>query len=156
MTSWNEISWKLSPLNWRASCAPGARPSDNANHYHRSEFSVLITSQLKIKLIPEQKCGDSKAGYLQRVPYSKHELLEESIVYIASVFKVLQSCDADRFTGKFCVTDHSSSTMSSCHEAFAVVRTSSLRSKQHLKVRAAQFGLHNCITFKEQKFNKLQ
>jgi len=29
-----------------------------------------------------------------------------------------------------------------------VVRTSSKRLKQHLKVRDAQIGLHNCITFR--------
>jgi len=47
------------------------------------------------------------------------------MVYVASVFKVLQSCDARWFAGSFYVTDHSSSAMSSCHKAFAVVRTSS-------------------------------
>jgi len=37
--------------------------------------------------------------------------------------------------------------MSSCHKAFAVVRTSSKRSKQHLKLCAERVGLHNCITW---------
>ena len=55
-----------------------------------------------------KKYGDSKADYLQRFPYSKRALLEESIVSIASAFKVLQSCDAGKLAGKFYVTDHSS------------------------------------------------
>jgi len=41
-----------------------------------------------------KKYGDSKAGYLQRVSYSKRAWLEEITMYIASVFKVLQSCSA--------------------------------------------------------------
>jgi len=39
--------------------------------------------------------------------------------------------------------------MSSSHKALAVVRTSSWRSKQHPKVRAARAGLHNYINFRE-------
>jgi len=73
---------------------------------------------------------------------------KRGIMSIASVFNVLQSCDAGRLAGKFYVTDQSSSATSSCHKALVVVRTSSSRSKQHLKVRAAQIGLHNCIIFK--------
>jgi len=46
-------------------------------------------------------------------------------MYIASVFKVLQSCDAGRLAGKFYVTNHLSSAMSSCHKTLAVVPTSS-------------------------------
>jgi len=38
--------------------------------------------------------GDSKADHLQSVPYSKRALLEEGMIYVASVFKVLQSCDS--------------------------------------------------------------
>jgi len=40
-----------------ASCfiVNGARPIGLPKYYHQSEFPVLITSQLKIKLIPEQK-----------------------------------------------------------------------------------------------------
>jgi len=67
---------------------------------------------------------------------------------MASVFKVLQSCDARWFSRKFYVTDHSSIVMSSCHKYLAVFGTSSQRSKQHLKDCAARIGLHNCITFK--------
>jgi len=33
-----------------------------------------------------KKYSDSKAHYLQRVPYSKRGLLEESVIYVASVF----------------------------------------------------------------------
>jgi len=69
-------------------------------------------------------------------------------MYIASAFKVLQSCDAGSIAGKFYITDHSSSAVCSCHKAFAVVRTNSQRLKQHLKIRVAQTGLHNCISFK--------
>ena len=72
-------------------------------------------------------------------------------MYIASVLKLLQSCDARWFAGKLYVKDHSSSAMSSCHKALAVVRTSSSRLKQHLKVRTAQIGLHNYMTFKNKR-----
>jgi len=43
---------KLSIFAW-CFIVNGARPSDPAKYYHQSELSVLITSQLKIKLIPE-------------------------------------------------------------------------------------------------------
>jgi len=94
-----------------------------------------------------ERYGDSKGDYLQRVPYPRRALLEEGMINVACVFKVLQSCGAgnglpESLTSK----DHSSGAMSSCHKAFAVVRTSSQRSKQHLKVRDAQTGLHNCNT----------
>jgi len=74
--------------------------------------------------------------------------MEEIIFYIANVFKVLQSCDARKFPGKFHVTLHWSSAMSSCHKAVMLVRPSSQRSKHHLKVHAAQIGLHNYIIFR--------
>jgi len=44
-------------------------------------------------------------------------------MYIA--ISVLERCDARWFAGKFYVTDHSSSAMSSCHKTLAVVGTSS-------------------------------
>ena len=82
-----------------------ARPSGLAKYYHRSELSVLITSQLKIKLIPEQKVRRFEGKPSAERPYSKRALLEEGIVYIASVFKVLQGCDVRWFAGKFCIKD---------------------------------------------------
>ena len=102
-----------------------ARPSGLAKYYHRSEPPVLITSRLKIKLILEQKVRRfegrlSAESLIRNVRYWKR-----GIIYIASVFKVLQSCDAGRLAGKFYVADHSSSAMSSCHKAFAVFRASS-------------------------------
>jgi len=45
----------------------------------------------------------------------------------------------------FYITDQSSNAMSSCHKAFAVVCTSSERSKQYLEFHA---GTHNCITIR--------
>jgi len=36
-----------------------ARPGGLAKYYQRSELPALITSQLKIKLIPEWQYGDS-------------------------------------------------------------------------------------------------
>jgi len=86
-----------------------------------------------------------RESLIRNVGYSKRALLEESLMCIESVFKVVQSCDARWFAGKFYVTDHSSSY----HKALAVVRTSSQRSKQHLKVCAAQICLHNCIIFRK-------
>ena len=47
-----------------------------------------------------KRYGDSKAGDLQRLPYSKRALSEESVIYVAIVFKVLQSCDAGIASGK--------------------------------------------------------
>jgi len=85
--------------------------------------------------LKEKSLGTSD---LQRVPYSKRALFVESIVYIASVFKVLQSCDAGRHDGKFYVTDHFSGAISSCHKASAVICTSLQRSNQNVKVHAAQ------------------
>ena len=69
-----------------------ARPSGLAKYYHQSELSVLITSQLRIKLNTRNEWyGDSKAEDLQRLPYSKRALLKEAMFIIAIVFKVLQS-----------------------------------------------------------------
>ena len=71
-----------------------ARPSGLAKHYHRSELAVLITSQFKIKLIPEQKVRRFEGRLSAESPLSKRALLEESLMNVASVFKVLQSCGA--------------------------------------------------------------
>jgi len=102
-----------------------ARPRDPANITTGQNFLFWSLHSWKSNWCQNKKYGDSNAGNLQRVPYSKRALLEEITMYIASVFKVLQSCNARWFARKFYVTDHSPSAMSSCHRAFAVVRTSS-------------------------------
>ena len=63
-----------------------ARPSGLAKHYHRSELAVLITSQFKIKLIPEQKVRRFEGRLSAESPLSKRALLEESLMNVASVF----------------------------------------------------------------------
>jgi len=48
------------------------------------------------------------------------------MINVASVFKVLQSCGAGNGLPESLTSqDYSSSALSSCHEAFAVVRTRS-------------------------------
>jgi len=74
----------------------------------------LIDARIKSTAIRRQTiCRET---LIRNVPYWKR--------VIADVFKVLQSCDAGRLAQTFC---HRSfvSTMSSCHKAPAVVRTSS-------------------------------
>jgi len=58
-------------------------------------------------------------------PYVLVHIVGPLAATIASVFKVLQSCNAGRLAGQFYVTDHSSNSMSSCHKDLAMVRTSS-------------------------------
>jgi len=74
--------------------------------------------------------GDSKGDFLQRDPYSKRALLEESMINVASVFKVLQSCGAGMACRKSS-QDFSSSALFSCHEACAVVRKNNDKSAMH-------------------------
>ena len=88
----------------------------------------------------------------------KSPLFESNVIrrehnFHSKCFSVLQTCNTRTLTGLFYVTDHSSSSMSSCREVFAVVGTSSWRSKQHLKVHAAQTDLHNCVTFRKTVLN---
>jgi len=61
---------------------------------------------------------------------------------MASVFKVLQSCDARWFAGKSYVTDHSSSAVSSRHKAFAVVCRDQVRSVQN---KISKSALHRLV-----------
>jgi len=133
--------------------ANSARTISLAKCYRRSGLSVLINGKSNWR---QNKYGDCSIDQLSRVPPSMRTLSEESIRYITSVFQVLQSCDARRLAGKFYVTDHSSNVMSSCHKAFAVVRTSSYSWKQHLEVYGVQIVFHNYITVREQNFNKLK
>ena len=72
------------------SIAQGQATSRNITTGKNFLFWSLHSS--KLNWYQNKKYGDSKADYLQRVPYSKRALLEESTVNIASVFKVLQSC----------------------------------------------------------------
>ena len=99
--------------------------------------------------------GDSKAEDLQILPYSKHALLKEAMFIVAIAFKVLQSGAGVAWRKKLRhkIINHRVVFLS---QSFRCVSSRSQRSKQHLKVCAAQIGLHNCNTFKEQKFNKLQ
>jgi len=48
-------SWRTRNISCIALYCQHARPSGLAKYYHQSELPVLITSQLKIKLIPEIK-----------------------------------------------------------------------------------------------------
>jgi len=50
--------------------------------------------------------------------------LEESIVNNSKCFKGSAKLPCRRLAGKFYVANHSWRAMSSCHKAFAVVRTS--------------------------------
>ena len=133
-----------------------ARPSGLAKYYHQSELSVLITSQLRIKLIPEMNgtairrekiCRDS---LIRNVRYWKRLCL--------SLQLFLKFCKAVRawLGRKSYVTRLLIKRAVFLSLSYRCVSSRSQRSKQHLKVCAAQIGLHNCNTFKEQKFNKLQ
>jgi len=73
-------------------------------------------------------------------PYSKRALLEESMINVACVFKVLQSCGADAACRKVVTR-------------FFIKRTVFLSrslccGSQKQQVRDAQMGLHNCNTFR--------
>jgi len=87
------VDFILKKLSIFASCfiVNGARPIGLPKYYHQSELSVLITSQLKIKLIPEQKVRRFEGRLLQRAPYSKRALLEENVIYVTSVFKTCKA-----------------------------------------------------------------
>jgi len=111
------------PVNFMTSTMQGQAAS--RNFATGQNFLFWSLHSWKSNSCQNKKHGDSKAGYLQRVSYSKSAWLEEITIYIASVFKVLQSCSARWFARKFYVTDNSSSAMSSCHKTLAVVRTSS-------------------------------
>ena len=91
--------------------ANSARPSGFVKCFHRSEFSVLITSQLKIQIDVRMK-SNAKADQLQSARCSKRALSEESTIYIAIIFQVLQTCNTCWFAVKFYVTDHPPNTMS--------------------------------------------
>jgi len=84
------------------------------------------------------------------------------MINVACVFKVLQSCGAGNGLPESLMSqDYSSSALSSCHEAFAVVRTLSKQQNNNTSamhrwvciIRDAQMGLQH---FKEHNFNKLQ
>ena len=134
-------------MNFLKSIAQGQAASRNITTGRNSLFWSLHS--WKSDGCQNKKYGDSKADYLQRDPYSKPALLEESMIYAASVFKVLQSCDAGMACRK--VSRHrslvkryvfmSQSFRCGSHKFVAF-------KKQHLKVRAAQIGLHSCITFR--------
>ena len=96
--------------------------------------------------MPESKYGDSKADYLQRVPYSKRALLEESMINAACVFKVLQSCGV----GMACRKD-----VTKLFIKRTVFQSRSFRCGSHTfeatkqqQVRDARMSRHNCNTFR--------
>jgi len=54
-----------------------ARASGLAKYYHRSELSVLITSQLNIRLMPEWKGRWFEGRLSADSPFSKRVLFED-------------------------------------------------------------------------------
>ena len=120
-----------------ASCfiVSGARPIGLPKYYHQSEHPVLITSQLKLKLIPEQKVRRFE-GRLS----AESSLFETCVIgrerdLRNKCFQDLQSCGTGAAAGKSYVTSFSSSATFSCHELWlANVHTRSQHCKQHLPV----------------------
>jgi len=93
-----------------------------------------------------KKYGDSKGDSLQKDPYSKRALLEEGMINVASVFKVLQSCGAGMACQKVvtrlfikCTVFLSRSFRCGSH---------TFKATKQQQVRDAQMGLHNCNTFR--------
>ena len=109
-----------------------------------------ISTRIKVRRF------EFRLNYLQRVPYSKRAVLEESMINVARVFKVLQSCGG----GMACreVLRHKIIRQAQClHVAKLSLWFAQVHSVQNniSKVRDAQIGLHNCNTFRS-NFNKLQ
>jgi len=80
-------------MNFLKSIAQGQAASQNITTGQNFLFWSLHS--WKSDGCQNKNYSDSKADHLQRVTYSKRVLLEERMmIYVASVFKVLQSCDA--------------------------------------------------------------
>jgi len=93
------------------------------------DFLLLSLHSSMSNLCQNENYGDSKANKLKRVRYSSGTLIEESVIYNAMVF---HSCVPKGTKVHGWRSRHMSlvkgSRLSSCHKAFAVVRTSSERS----------------------------
>jgi len=91
-------------------------------------FLFWSLHSLESNCYQNKRYSDSK-GALQRDPCSKRALLEEGVIYLAIVFKVLQSCDA----GIACQKDVTKFFIKrTVFLSRSVVRTRSQRCKQHL------------------------
>jgi len=86
------------------------------------------------------------ADYLQRDPYSKRALLEEGMINIACVFKVLQSCGAGMACQKVVTRLFIKHTVF-LSRSFRCGSHAFKATKQQ-QVSDAQMGLHNCNTFR--------
>jgi len=82
---------------------------------------------------------------LCRVPCSKRALLEEAIVYISCVFKVLQSCGTSTACRKIVTNIFH-------HVQCVLSRSFRCGSQKQQQVCDAQVGLHNCNTFRNKTF----
>ena len=91
-------------------------------------FLFWSLHSLESNCYQNKRYGDSK-GALQRDPCSKRALLEERVIYVAIVFKVLQSCDADIACRKDVTRFFIKRTV---FLSRSVVRTRSQRCRQHL------------------------
>jgi len=92
-----------------------------------------------------KKYGDSKGDFLQRDFYSKRALLEESMISVASVFKVLQSCGAGMACRKVVIRFFIKRTVFLSRSLCCGSHTFKATKQQ---VRDAQMSLHNCNTFR--------
>ena len=118
------VDFILKKLSIFASCfiVNGARPSGPAKYYHQSELSVLITSQFRIKLLPEWKVRRLEGGSAER-PLFETCVIGRDMIYVASVFKTCEAAVRISPAGKTS-QDFPSSALFSCHEVwFAHVRS---------------------------------
>ena len=134
------------PLNFITSVAQGRTASRNITTGQNFLFWSLHSWELN--WYQNKRYGDSKANYLQRVPYPKRALLEEDMVYVASVFKVLQSCGASTaLAGKCSVTRSFVKRNVFMSQSFRCGSLKFIAFETTKQVSATQIGLHNCNTF---------
>jgi len=102
-------------------------------------FLVWSLHSRELNWYQNKRYGDSKGDFLQRDPYSKRALLEESMINVAIVFKVLQSCDAGMACRKVVTRFFIKRTV-------FLSRSLCCGSQKQQLVRDAQMSLHNCNT----------
>ena len=79
-------------MNFITSKVQGQAASQNTTT--NQNFLVWSLHSWELNWHQNKKYGDSEGDLLQRVPYPKRALLEESMINVTSVFEVLQSCRA--------------------------------------------------------------
>ena len=130
-------------MNFITSKVQGQVASQNITT--NQNFLFWSLHSLESNCYQNKRYGDSKGDSLQKVPYPKRALLEEAMINVTCVFKVLQSCRAGAVCRKVVTRLFIKRTVFLSRSFCCGSHTFEATKQQ---VRDAQIGLHNCNTFR--------